>query len=267
MLPVLFKVFNFPVHSYGVMVVIAFLAAVWIIRRRAPRYGIDPQKLTDALIVTLIIGILGARIAYILQELPHYLSHPAEIFSPQMAGITSFGAIVTGLAYLYFWARRKGIHPLALFDCIGPPFLVANAIGRVGCFLNGCCYGGICDVSLPWKIHVAEAPGWHHPAQIYDSLMDLAAFVLIVAVERRNTGRGQSFGLAMIGYGTARFIYEFWRAGTQAQVDSGAASSTFWIGWMTQAQAVALAMVIVGATAYVTGRRPPPTVQPAVPSP
>ena len=237
------------------MIVVAFLVSVWIIRKRAPKYNIDKQRLTDGLIVTLIVGILGARIAYIVQELPYYTSHPRELFSIQMAGITSFGAIVAGLLYLFFWARRKQIHPLALFDCIGPPFLVGNAIGRVGCLLNGCCYGGICDPLLPWKIHVADSPGWHHPAQIYDSLMSLAAFAVIIPLERRNTGSGQSFGLAMVGYGLCRFIYEFWRAGTQAQVNAGAASSTYWIGWMTHAQAVALAMVIGGGVVYVARRR------------
>ena len=268
MRPILFKVFGFPVHSYGVLIVLAFLGAVWIIRRRAPRYNIDPQRLTDALIVTLIVGILGARIAYILQELPYYVKHRDELFSIQMAGITSFGAIVTGLLYLFFWARRKGIHPLTLFDCIGPPFLVANAIGRVGCLLNGCCYGGVCDASLPWKIKVAEAPlGWHHPAQIYDSLMSLAAFALILPLERLNSGRGQSFALALVGYGASRFIYEFWRAGTDAQVASGAASSTYWIGWLTQAQAVALGMIVAGAVLYVARRRKRESSESGVPSP
>ncbi|MHB8637886.1 MAG: prolipoprotein diacylglyceryl transferase [Fimbriimonadaceae bacterium] len=267
MYPILFRVYGFPVHSYGVMIVIAFLVAVWIIRRRAPKYNIDPQRLTDALIVTLIVGILGARLAYIIQEVPYYAKHPGELFSIQMAGITSFGAIVVGLGYLFFWARRRGVNPLTLFDCIGPPFLVASAIGRVGCLLNGCCYGGLCDASLPWKIRVAEAPGWHHPAQVYDSLMSLTAFALIIPLERLNTGRGQSFGLALIGYGGSRFIYEFWRAGTDAQVASGAASSTYWIGWLTQAQAVAGAMVIAGAAVYVVCRRSPPVAQTAAPSP
>jgi len=255
MFPILFKVFGFPVHSYGVMIVIAFLVSVWIIRKRAPKYNIDKQRLTDGLIVTLIVGILGARIAYILQELPFYTSHPREIFSPQMAGITSFGAMVTGLLYLFFWARRKKVNPLALFDCIGPPFLIGNAIGRVGCLLNGCCYGGVCEPTLPWKIHVADAPGWHHPAQIYESLMNLVAFAIIIQLERRNTGHGQSIGLAFVGYGLCRFIYEFWRAGTQDQVNKGTASSTYWIGWMTQAQAVALVMIVGGAMVYVACRR------------
>ncbi|HLK14601.1 MAG TPA: prolipoprotein diacylglyceryl transferase [Fimbriimonadaceae bacterium] len=268
MLPVLFKVFGFEVHSYGVMIVAAFLVAVWFVRRRAAAYGIDKQKLTDGLIVTLIVGILGARVAYILQELPYYEAHPRQIFSPQMAGITSFGAIVAGLGYLFFWAKRRGIHPLSLFDCIGPPFLVGNAIGRIGCLLNGCCYGGICSTTLPWKIHVADSPGtWHHPAQIYDSLLDLLAFGIVIALERRNTGRGQSFGLAMMGYGGARFIYEFWRAGTDAQVASGAASSTYWIGWLTQAQAVAGAMILAGAAVYTLCRKwTPPTVESPVTS-
>lgn len=263
MYPILFKVFGFPVHSYGVMIVVAFLVGVWIVRMRAPRFKIDPQKLTDGLIATLILGILGARAAYILQELPYYSKHPREIFSPQMAGITSFGAIVVGLIYLFVWAKRKGISPMTLFDCIGPPFLVANAIGRVGCLLNGCCYGGVCDSSLPWKIKVAETPGvWHHPAQIYDSLMNLAAFAIIVPLEKRGFARGQAFGAAFIGYGGSRFIYEFWRAGSDAQVATGAASSTYWIGWLTQAQAVALAMVLGGTALVVVAKFRQPAPRP-----
>jgi phosphatidylglycerol:prolipoprotein diacylglycerol transferase len=251
MRPILFTPFGFPVHSYGVMIVIAFLVGVWIARKRAPRYGLDPHRLTDGLIACLILGIVGARVAYIVQELPYYMKHPHELVTLQMAGVTSFGGIFVGMIYLCFWARKKQISPLTVFDCIGPPFLVANAIGRVGCLLNGCCYGGIASASLPWKIRVAEDPGhWHHPAQIYDSIMCLIAFGLVIKLERRNTGRGQTMALALGGYGLSRFIYEFWRGGTDAQVQAYEASSTYWIGKMTQAQAVALAMVIVSTILY-----------------
>jgi phosphatidylglycerol---prolipoprotein diacylglyceryl transferase len=251
MRPILFNIFGFPVHSYGVMIVIAFLVGVWLARRRAARFGLEAQKLTDGLIACLIIGIIGARVAYILQELPYYLKNPRELVTLQMAGVTSFGAIFAGMIFLYYWAKRRQVSPLTVFDCIGPPFLVANAIGRVGCLLNGCCYGGVCSATLPWKIRVAEDLGnWHHPAQIYDSLLNLIALAIIIPLERRNTAKGQTMAMALAGYGLSRFIYEIWRGGTDAQVRAYEASSTYWIGKLTQAQAVALVMVIAGGVLY-----------------
>ena len=100
MRPILFTIFGFPVHSYGVMIVVAFLVGVFIARRRAARYGMDAQKLTDGLIACLIVGIVGARIAYVVQELPYYMKHPHELVTLQMAGVTSFGGIFAGMIYL-----------------------------------------------------------------------------------------------------------------------------------------------------------------------
>ena len=136
-----------------------------------------------------------------------------------------------------WWAHRNKIAVMQMFDVVGPPFLVANAVGRVGCLLNGCCYGGTCSATLPWRIHVEGLNGWFHPAQMYDAAMCLVAYVLVLRLEKLNKAPGQSFALALAGYGLSRFIYEFWRAGTDAQVAAGQATSTYWIGWMTQAQA------------------------------
>lgn len=254
MYPILFKVFGFPIHSYGVMIVVAFVVGAWLARRRAASHGLEPAKLVDGLLGALIVGIIGARLFFILQDLPYYSRHPHELWSVQVAGVTSFGGILFGLIYLFAWAKKKSVPVWSVFDTIAPPFLIASAIGRVGCLLNGCCYGIACTDNLPWKIHVPDAAGWHHPAQIYDSLMCLLAYGLVVLAEKRNTAPGQSFSLAMMGFGLSRFIYEFWRAGTDQQVASGAASSTYWIGWLTQAQAVAGAMVLLGVVIYVVQR-------------
>jgi phosphatidylglycerol:prolipoprotein diacylglycerol transferase len=250
MRPILFYVFNFPVHSFGVMLVIAFLVGLLIARSRAARYGIDPNKLVDGFVISLIIGIIGARLAFIVQEIPYYSAHPKELFSPQFAGITSFGGIAFGLTSILIWAKRNKINGLAVLDTAGPAFLIAHAIGRIGCLLNGCCYGGVCSTALPWKIHVEGNPLWHHPAQIYDSLMNVAAFFLVIALQNKNRTLGQTFALAMALHGLARFIYEFWRGGDDAAVARGDASSTYWIGWLTQAQAVAALMSIAALVMY-----------------
>ena len=98
MRPILFNIGNFPIHSFGVMMVIAFFSALWLVRRRAAAFGFDPSAISDVAFYTLIAGVLGARLVFIVQELPHYLSHPSELFTLQFQGLTSFGGLFFGMA-------------------------------------------------------------------------------------------------------------------------------------------------------------------------
>lgn len=263
MLPVLFKIGTFKVHSYGVMLIAGFLIGLAIARKRAEKFGINPQKLTDMAFWALISGVFGARIAFIAQEWGYYTQHPDELFSWQFAGLTSFGGVIGGLILIVFWARRSGWSVRTTLDVVAPAGLVVHAIGRVGCLLNGCCYGGQCPQNLPWGIHVDKIPALMHPAQIYDALMNLAAIPILLWVERRGQSKGQIFALMLTFHGLARFIYEFWRAGTDEQVRAGLASSTYWkaVPFLTQAQAMAAVLVIVGLSLYVSWRRTGPVQQ------
>lgn len=255
MYPVLFRVFGIQIHSYGVMLLIAFFVAVWLARKRAPRFGFTPDQVYDASFWALILGIIGARLFFIVQEWPYYSKHTAELFSWQFAGLTSFGGLVMGAVGLFLWSRHAKKSFIRMLDVIAAPFLIAHAIGRIGCLLNGCCYGGQCD--LPWGIHVRNdggvlLPGLYHPAQIYDGLMNVAAFILLLYIERRGLVYGRSISLVLILHGTARFIYEFWRAGTVAQVNAGVATSTY-MGKLpiTDAQVAALAVIAIGAVMFL----------------
>jgi len=262
--PILFKIGNFPVHSFGVLMIAAFLVGTWIARRRAPRFGIDPQKLSDMLFWVLILGILGARVGFIIQELPYYLDpkHRDELLSFQFAGLTSFGGVIVAILVMVLWARKHDWSARAVLDTIAPGALVGHAIGRIGCLLNGCCFGGQCPPDMPWGIHIDHIPALMHPAQVYDALMNLAGVGFLLWIEKRGQARGQIFALALALHGLARFIYEFWRAGTQAQVDAGLASSTYWGPLpITQAQAMAAVLVVVGLVFYVRWRAPHAHVQ------
>jgi phosphatidylglycerol:prolipoprotein diacylglycerol transferase len=253
--PVLFKIGNFPVHSFGVVMIVAFVVAVYMARQRAKRFRLDPNKLADMSFWTLIVGILGARIAFILQDLGYFLKNTKDLFSWQFAGLTSFGGIIAALGFMIFWAKRAGWPVRLMLDVVAPAGLVMHAIGRFGCLLNGCCYGGQC--TLPWGIQVDKIPVPMHPAQVYDALMNLAAVAFVLWVEKRGQARGQVFALAIALHGLARFIYEFWRAGTEEQVRAGLASSTYWGSLpITQAQAMAALLVVVGLSLYVAWRRP-----------
>lgn len=253
--PILFKIGNFPVHSFGVVMIVAFLVGLLIARQRAKKFGLDPVKLTDMSFWTLIVGILGARIAFILQDLDSFLKDTKELLSWQFAGLTSFGGVIAGIGFMVFWAKRAGWPVRLLLDVIAPAGLVMHAIGRFGCLLNGCCYGGVCN--LPWGISVEGVEALMHPAQVYDALMNLVAVPIILWVERKGQSRGQIFALTLVFHGLARFIYEFWRAGTEEQVAAKLASSTYWGNLpFTQAQAMAAVLVVVGFALYVAWRRP-----------
>jgi len=256
MRPILFHIGSFPVRSYGIMILVGFFAGIWLIRKRAARYGLDPQKVTDPCFYALIAGIIGARVVYMLQEYGYYAKHLNEVFSLNFAGLTSFGGFLFGAIAVIWWAAKNRVRVATLLDLVAPGFMLAHVFGRVGCYLNGCCYGGVCDASLPWATKFIDAPGLHHPAQIYDSLMNLAGIGLIVWYERSRLKPGQITGTFLFLHGLSRFIYEFWRAGTDEQVAKGQASSTYWGSLpITQAQGVALLMMAIGVGVWAWSRQ------------
>ena len=250
--PILFKIFGFEVHSYGVMMVVAFMAALFIAQRRATKYGLTHNQVSDLCFWTLVAGVIGARVVFILQDLPYYLANKSELFSLQFRGLTSFGGLIFGMVAVIIWGWRNKVPMWNLLDLAGPAFVVGHAFGRIGCLLNGCCFGGACPPNLPWGIHVEQSSVLHHPAQAYDSLMNFAVFGFLLWREKRGLNIGQLAGLTLMLHGATRVIYEFWRAGTEAQVKANEASSTYWGNLpFTQAQAMAAVLVVVGFTIYL----------------
>lgn len=261
--PVLFKIGTFEVHTFGVAMVVAFVLSVSLAQARGPRYGVSKTQVGDLAFWAILAGVLGARIVFIAQEWGYYGSHLRELMTLQFQGLTSFGGLIFGMGAAILWARRKGIPVRNLLDVAAPAFLVGHLVGRVGCLMNGCCFGGVCPANVPWGIHVEHSSVLHHPAQIYDSLMNLAALGIVLLVEARSRLKaGQVAGLAIALHGVARFVYEFWRAGTDAQVRAGEASSTYWgHSPFTQAQAMAAVLVLLGAAMFAFSHRLSPVAK------
>ncbi len=266
--PILFTIFGFQVHTFGVAMVVAFVLSVSLARARAPRFGMTKDQVGDMAFWTILAGVLGARLFFIAQEWGYYAAHPKELLTLQFQGLTSFGGLLCGMAAAMVWAWRKGIPVRNLLDCVAPAFLVGHAVGRVGCLMNGCCFGGVCPDTVLGALHIDGAT--HYPAQIYDSLMNVGALALVLGIERRAAFKaGQITGLVIALHGAARFIYEFWRAGTDAQVKAGQASSTYWDGFplhITQAQGMAFALVLLGIGMFAFSHRRAPISTPSTPA-
>jgi len=247
--PVLFKIGTFSVPSFGVAMVVAFLLSVALAQKRAPKFGISKEQIGDMAFWAILSGVLGARILFIVQEWGYFSAHPKELFSIQFRGLTSFGGLIFGFGAALIWAKRKGIPVRNLLDATAPAFLLGHMIGRVGCLMNGCCFGGVCPPGS-FGVHVDGDNLLHTPAQLYDSLMNLIALGAVLFAETRVRFRpGQVTGLVIALHGLARFIYEYWRAGTDEQVRQGLASSTYWFTKpipITQAQGLAALLILIG---------------------
>lgn len=242
MLPELFRIGNFPIRSFGVLLFVGFALGTWLAARRSWKYGIDRDALATMAIWAVIMGVIGARVFWVLQEWGYYSKNPAQIFKLTEGGMTSYGGIVFGLGTVLIWCRATKTRFLDAFDLIAAPALVMHGFGRIGCFLNGCCYGAPC--SLPWSVTVHPETGpiyLGHPAQLYDTLMSLAGAALLLWMEQRTFPRrrpGMYGALFFVLYGVSRFVYEMFR--------SGYSSASTWGLPMTDAQVLAVAMVAVG---------------------
>ena len=254
MRPVLFEFGNFKLHSFGVLLLIAFFASVWFARKRAPKFQMDPNKVSDLSFWALLAGVLGARVVFITQEWKYYAAHPNELWSLQFQGLTSFGGLLFGLAAFLIGAKLIRRSPLDILDVVAPAALIGHAIGRIGCFFNGCCYGRVCPADAPYAVMMNGQ--YHIPAQLLDSFLNIAGLVALLAIEKRGLSRGQPLALFLIFHGLSRFIYEFFRAGTVAEVNSNIASSTYWDGLpITEAQAMAAVLTLFGVILYAMWNR------------
>ncbi|MGQ9526026.1 MAG: prolipoprotein diacylglyceryl transferase, partial [Armatimonadota bacterium] len=170
MYPVLLRIGPVSVYSYGVLLAAGFALAVAWTTRRARRLGYDPNLVLDLALWVLLAGVVGARLVYVALE-PAQFRSLADVFRTWQGGLSFHGGLAGALAAVVLFSRRRGIHPLAAADLLSPGAALGYAVARIGCFLNGCCYGA--PTSLPWAVCFPHHLGAHshtppsHPAQLY----------------------------------------------------------------------------------------------------
>ena len=215
--PIAFYLGSLPIRWYGVMMAAAFFAGLWTATRRARRVNVSGDTIADVTLWLMIGSIAGARFVYVTtywkQE---FAGQPfSEVFMIQHGGLVFYGgligAAVAGIIYLYW--KKLPIWKIA--DIIAPSIALGSVFGRIGCLLNGCCYGRACD--LPWAIRFPEDNPSHpptypvHPTEIYDGLLNLVLYLALAWLFRRKKFDGQIFALYLVGYAICRFIVEFFR--------------------------------------------------------
>jgi phosphatidylglycerol:prolipoprotein diacylglycerol transferase len=193
---------------------VAFMVGIWIARRRATARGIDPDIIIDLSVIVILTSVLGARLAYVLVRWGEYQHNLGAIFQIWEGGLAQYGGIIVGaIAGLWFF-RRRSIGMWAGADLVVPSLAMGVVIGRLGCFMNGCCFGGSCE--LPWGVVFSESslagmqfPGVHvHPTQLYEALLALVVFFVVLAVETRKPFEGFLLWLFVILQSVYRFFID-----------------------------------------------------------
>lgn len=209
---ILFHVGSLNIYSYGVFLAFAFIAATMVARRRFQEQYKNPDVVLDLVLAAVVGGILGARLFYVVGHWSYYMAHTGEIFKVNMDGLVFYGGLILGLALTIVVGRLRRQNFWNTMDLAGLCVPLALAIGRIGCLLNGCCYGK--PTTLPWGITFPISTGIvgpRHPTQIYELLLDLALFGFLWWRKDSFQRDGTVFWLFVMGYGAIRLFMEFFR--------------------------------------------------------
>lgn len=231
------------VFGYGLMLFLAFVAAMTLAARLGKRNRLDPDTILDLALWVFLGGIFGARAFYVIQYWGVRIHHWTDVFKVWEGGIVLYGSLIGGAAaFFLYWAwQRFPLRPT--MDAVAPAIALGIAIGRLGCLLNGCCYGDVCDLpwavqfppnSPPWWDHVRhdllpevmphleairtgavpDGVAWSlpvHPTQIYSTIGCSLIAGLLLAYYPMRRRDGEVFALLLITYPTHRFLVEWLR--------------------------------------------------------
>lgn len=211
----------------------------------------------NALLFAFILGFIGARLFYLVHHYRFFIENPLEIFAFRKGGFSSYGAIIGGSIGAILYLIRTKISIRIFADCCAPSIAIGIFITRIGCFMNGCCFGKCSDVpwavsfpqgSEPYRFHLYQgkiSPTYMlslpvHPIQLYESLLALLLFVLLLVFNKRKTIDGQLFLGFLILYSVGRVFLEFYRE----DFDLSTAALSF-------TQILSLVIAVAGTTAFI----------------
>ncbi len=259
------------IHSYGFMIALAFLMALFMCQRDGPRFQAPKEFVNSVAVGLLIAGVAGSRLLHILMFPASYSwSDPVGWIAIWRGGLVFQGAFPAAVLFAWFYARRKNVPVLGFADALGPYIPIGHALGRMGCFLNGCCYGRVTDIS--WAVEFPRIPANPeaqptgspafldhlraglvqfedmtslpvHPTQLY-SVTGLLAMGAMMWMFREwwYPFRGVMICSYLALYGLLRFVLEFFR-GDHNPVHFG--------GVLSDQQVFSLAFVAVGIALFV----------------
>jgi phosphatidylglycerol---prolipoprotein diacylglyceryl transferase len=242
-------------HTYGFLLAVAFLAGLFVVSSQAKKAGMDAARLTDMAVWLLIAGLVGAKLLLVAVDWRFYLRNTRELWSIFQSGGVFYGGLLGGIAVAIFFVWRYKLPGWSTADVLAPGVVIGQAIGRLGCFAAGCCFGK--PASVPWAVtftdvYAARQVGTPmdtalHPTQIYESLACFLIFFFLVWLAPRKSFHGQVVLTYAVLYSSFRFAVEFFRG----DPDRGSVFG----GLLSTSQLIAIILVLGAALVFPYVRR------------
>ena len=244
--PVIFHLGHLAFRWYSLAIIIAITVATWLTRREFRRKGLDDAKFGDIAIWAIASGIVGARLFHVLDRAGYYLDHPGRILNFQSGGLAIYGAVIGGFLGVAIATRLYAVPFLPTIDAIAPGLVLAQAIGRIGCIINGDAWGAPTD--LPFAFVYTNPDAFipnrllgvpTHPYPIYDMALNLTIFGVLMWLRTKPLPSGALFAIFVSLYAFGRFFISFVR------------EQRVWFWGLQEAQVIAIVGMMLGFAAML----------------
>lgn len=208
-------------HSYGLMIAIAFLCGLIYVRRESTRVGLDVDVMADLFFYTITSALIGSRVFYLIHSVDDFWADPLVAFRIWEGGLVFQGGIIGALLFVVPFARKHKLRFFKVADVFAVPLALGHGIGRLGCFLAGCCHGKQCDINFPLAVvfpanpdTVAPAGIPLYPTQITEAFAEFLIFGFLFYFRKKKPFDGAVFLLYMMIYAVLRSFIELYRGDT-----------------------------------------------------
>lgn len=270
-IPIPYTGISIPIYAYGFMLMVGFLVVVFVARIKAKAEGINPEDISNLGIYTIFAGILGGRTFYVIQNFDAYKHNLPDIFKIYEGGLVFYGGLAASIAAIIVYSKIKKLLVLKTIDIVAYAFALGVVFGRIGCFLNGCCWGDVCSPELLWAVTFPKSVDANslidgspaflhhlglglvsvsdsrslpiHPTQIYSALGNLSIFFIINAFFKYRRRDGEITLLFCTLYSVMRFIVEIFRDDNPLLFDG-----------LTISQNASILVFTAAVTLFVIGR-------------
>ena len=213
--PILIKFGSITLYTYGFFVALGFFTAILVSRIFAKKNNIDPQIMTDLIFTILVSALIGARLMYVIINFGYYKNDLIAVFKLWDGGLVFYGGFITSVLGSYIFIKIKKLELWRTADIIAPSIALGHAVGRIGCYFAGCCYGKEC--SVPWAItfsnpdSLAPLGVFLHPTQLYSVFSNLLIFLILLVIYKIKKFHGQVFFSYLLIYSVFRSYIETFR--------------------------------------------------------
>ncbi len=224
MYPILFEIGPLSVRTYGLLLAVSFLVGIILALRRARARGLNQNKMINMSLLIMLAGIVGARIMYVIPHWNEFSANPLDIISPfqssgsiGLTGLTMYGGFIAAVLVSILYLRVNGLSVWKACDAFAPSIALGIGISRVGCFMNGCCFGLPTESALGVVFPAFSAAGSFypdahlHPAQLYNAVLGFGLFGLLLWLDRKPRFDGFIFAVLLISEPITRFFVDLFR--------------------------------------------------------